>query len=382
MNQSSLGGFTEMSRRTCAVVVTLLLAFGCVAAWPQGFNVRASGTVTQNGAPVENVQVIFSIPDMGKQYKSKTDKRGNYFSAGMAYGTYKVQVIDAKGEVLYTQNGFLIETQDVPLSIDLAKPEASGGMAGDSPDTKGKTAPAAPSKITKEQQKAEAAKVKADNEKIVAMNEYIKQYQVAAQAQNWPDAQKALQQLLAADPTTTRWELYQRLADAQDHNNQQADALRSLDKGIELATAIAAGKAPNDPHNPNADPAKAKTGMGQMLIAEGNIYVKLGSPEMATPLFAQAAQDNPSPALAYYNLCAVDFNSNKLDDAVNACNKSLAADPSRAEAWFLKGSALYKSGKADSGKPAVEALNKYLELDPNGQHANDAKSILQAAAQK
>jgi tetratricopeptide (TPR) repeat protein len=370
-----------MNRRTCAFVATLLLAFGC-AAWPQGFNVRASGTVTQNGTPAENVQVIFAIPEMGKQYKSKTDKRGNYFSAGMAYGTYKVQVIDAKGVVMYTRMGFSIQSEDTTLNIDLAKPEASGGVAGDSTDSKGQSAQAAPAKITKEQQKAEAAKVKADNEKIAAMNEYIKQYQTAAQAQNWPDAQKALQQLLAADPTTTRWELYQRLADAQDRSGQQADALKSLDKGLELAGAIAAGKAPNDPHNPNPDPAKAKAGMGQMLIAEGNIYVKLGSPEMATPLFAQAAQDNPSPALAFYNLCAVEFNSNKLDAAVSACDKSLAADPSRAETWFLKGSALYKSGKAESGKTAVEALNKYLELDPNGQHANDAKSILQAAAQK
>ena len=30
----------------------------------------------------------------------------------------------------------------------------------------------------------------------------------------------------------------------------------------------------------------------------------------------------------------------------------------------------------------AEALNKYLELAPNGQHANDAKAILQAVAQK
>jgi Tetratricopeptide repeat len=371
-----------MNRRTCALVGTLLLALSSVAVWPQGFNVRASGTINQNGAPVENVQVVFSIPNMGKQYKSKTDKRGNYFSAGMAYGIYKVQVIGAKGDVLYTRTDFVIENEDTTLTVDLAKPEASFGVAGDSTDTKGQPAQPAPAKMTKDQQKAEAAKVKADNEKIAAMNEYIKQYMAAAQAENWPDAQKALQQLLAADPNTTRWELYQRLGDAQDHNNQQADALRSLDKGIEIATAIVAGTAPKDPHNPNADPAKAKAGIGQMLGAEGNIYVKLGSPELATPLFSQAAQESPSPALAYYNLCAVEFNANKLDDAVTACNKSLAADPSRAEAWFLKGSALYKSGKTDSGKTAVEALNKYLELAPNGQHATDAKTILQAVAQK
>lgn len=362
-----------MKRKESLVVGTLLLMFISLAAWPQGFNVRATGTVTQNGAPVDSAQVVFSIPATGKQYKTKTDKRGNYFSTGMPYGAYKVQVLGSKGEVLYTLNNFAIETEDAPpLNIDLAKHEASGGVAGDATGSKGAPAPA---KLTKEQQKAE-------NAKLLQMNDFIKEYQAASQAQNWPEAEKALQQLLAADPNTTRWEFYQRLGDAQDHNNEQAEALRSLDKGIGIAQAVASGKAANDPHNPNPDPAKAKAGIGQMLVAEGNMYVKLGNPELAAPLFAQAAQDNPNPGLAYYNLCAVEFNSNKLDDAVAACDKSLAADPTRAEAWFLKGSALYRSGKADSGKTVVEALNKYLQLDPNGQHASEAKSILQTAAQK
>jgi tetratricopeptide (TPR) repeat protein len=358
----------------------LLMAALSVLAWAQGYSARASGTVTKNGTPVDNVQVVFSIPEMGKQYKTKTDKRGNFFSTGMGYGNYKLQVIGAGGEVLFTRTDLLIDREEIPpLNIDLANPAASYGVAGDS---SGGKQPAAPPKMTKEQQKAEAARVKAENEKLASMNELITKYQASSQAGNWPEAEKALEQLLAADPNTTRWEVYQRLADAQDHNNEQADALRNLDKGIALAQAIISGKAPKDPHNPNQDPGRAKIGISQMLVTEGTIYTKMGNAELAAPLFAQAAQDNPNPALAYYNLCVTQFNASKWDDAVSACDKSLASDPSHAEAWFLKGSALYKSGKAESSKSAVEALNKYLELDPNGQHANDAKTILKAAGQK
>ncbi|HEY6305750.1 MAG TPA: tetratricopeptide repeat protein [Candidatus Angelobacter sp.] len=370
-----------MKRKERLFAGALLLAFSSILGWPQGYTGGVQGVVTQNKQPAPNLQVVLTSNTTSKQYKTKTDKKGEYFLAGIIIDEYVLKLVDANGAVLYVNDRKVrLHGNDViPLDIDLSNPEASRGRVGTPADAE---AQPASSKMTKEQQKAEAARIKADNERIASMNEFIKQYQTAAQAQQWGEAEKALKQLLAVIPDTTRWEFYQRLGDAQDRNNEQADALRNLDKGIEIAQAIIAGKAPSDPHNPNPDPAKAKAGIGQMMVAEGNIYVKLGTPELATPLFAQATQDNPSPALAYYNLCAAEFNSNKLDAAVAACDRSLAADPSRAEAWFLKGSALYKIGKTDSSKVAVEALNKYLELDPNGQHANDAKSILQAVAQK
>jgi hypothetical protein len=358
------------------IIAALCLAVFSAWAWPQGYSATATGTVINNGSPVDNVQVVFLVLETGKQYKTKTERGGTFTATGMVVGTYKIQVIGSDGTVLYTREGLRIRGEDgTPLNIDLAHPEASEGVGGD-PGGK----PSA--KMSKEQQKAEAARVKAENEKLAAMNDLIAKYQAAAQSANWPEAEKALQQLIAADPNTTRWEFYQRLADTQDRNNAQASALRSLDRGIEIAQTIVSGKAPKDPRNPSPDPARAKAGISQMLVAEGNIYSKLGNPEMAAPLFAQAALDNPSPGLAYYNLCVAQFNSNKLDDAVNSCGRSLATEPGRAEAWFLKGAALYKGGKADASIAAGEALNKYLELAPNGQHADDAKSLLKAAAAK
>lgn len=67
---------------------------------------------------------------------------------------------------------------------------------------------------------------------------------------------------------------------------------------------------------------------------------------------------------------------------MDACDKALTTDPNKADAWFIKGSLLVAESKTDkSGKviapPATaEALNKYLELAPDGAHVNDVKQML------
>lgn len=363
-----------MKRKECVYIGTLLLLLSWLPAWPQAMNGGIAGVITKNNEPAANMQVVIISQTTGKEYKTKTSKKGEYLCTGLVIDDYRVEVIGPSGDILYINDSFLrVRGHDTSeLNIDLANPDASKGRAGTEADTRS----AAAGKMTKEQLKAHEAQVKADNEKVARMNEFITQYQAAAQAQKWPDAEKALKQILALVPDTTRWEFYKALGDAQARNNELAEAIQSYDKGIQLAQAIVSGKAPADPRNPNPDPNKAKAGIGGMLVAEGNAYVKMEKPEMATPLFQQATQDAPNPGLAYYNLCSVEFNANKMPDAVDACNKAIAADPSRAEAWFLKGAALYKAGSPGSKSDIVTALNKYLELDPQGPHAAEAKSML------
>jgi tetratricopeptide (TPR) repeat protein len=365
-----------MKRKEWIFAGIFVLMLSNIPASPQAITGQLTGTITKSNAPVANVQVLIVSRTIGKEYKTKTDKKGQYLCAGLNVDDYSLLVLSANGDVLYVNEGSVKvrgPNRD-DLDIDLDNPTASKGRAGTEADTRSLTS----SKMTKEQLKAHDAQVKADNEKIARMNEFIGQYQAAAKAQKWPEAEKALQQVLAVIPDTTRWEFYTALGDAQVRNNEPQDAIQTYDKGIGIAQSIIAGKAAPDPRNPNPDPAKAKAGMGQMFIAEGNIYVKLGKPEMATPLFQQATADNPNPGLAYYNLCAVEFNANKILDAVNACEKSIAADPTRADAWFFKAAALYKGGPAPESKgDTVSALNKYLELDPQGQHASEAKSMLE-----
>lgn len=358
--------------KKCAVLVStaVLLVLSSMSLWSQTVGVSVEGKVSQEGQPLAGVQVVLVNPDTGRSLKTKTDKNGKFSMVGVPYGSYEVQVLGANGEKLFKQTttvGSGSTSSVTTINIDVPK----GGMPPD--DKTGQQ------KMTKEQQQAESAK-------LLQLNEFIKQYQAAAQAQKWQEAEKALQQLLAANPNTTRWEFYKALGDAQGRNNEWPDAIKSYDQAIQVAESIISGKAPKDPGNPTPDPARAKAGISQMLIAEGNAYVKLDKPELAGPLFQQATQDNPNPGLAYYNLCAVQFNANKMDDAAAACDKSIASDPSRALAWFFKGSALYKASQSGSGKAAppgaAEALNKYLQLDPDGSHAAEAKTILQTLAQK
>jgi tetratricopeptide (TPR) repeat protein len=97
-----------------------------------------------------------------------------------------------------------------------------------------------------------------------------------------------------------------------------------------------------------------------------------------TPALAQAS----NPAVAAFNSCALLYNAGKVDEAIAACNQAIALDPGKADAYFIKGSALFGNGKVGSdGKyevppGAVEALNKYLELAPDGGHAPDVHAML------
>ena len=89
--------------------------------------------------------------------------------------------------------------------------------------------------------------------------------------------------------------------------------------------------------------------------------------------YDQAAQLNPAGAAQYYyNQGAVLTNSGKVDEANAAFDKSIAADPTKADAYYQKGVNLInkattdKSGKVIPAPGTAEALNKYLELQPTG----------------
>jgi tetratricopeptide (TPR) repeat protein len=342
----------------------LVIALYCVPAAAQKFTGGLKGKVTQNSEPMPNLQLVFTDTDMGRQYKAKTDKNGEFYSDGMRLANYKLQIIGPNKEVLYTNDHVAVGSNSLAdFPIELAKPEASGGVAGGEATSGGKN---------KKMSKEEIAKANADNAKIGNLNELIKQAQAAMQQQDWAGADKALTQLIAADPTTTRWEFYKALGDSQRNEGKVEEALQSYDKGIQVAQSVAAGTAPKDPRNPNPDPVKAKAGAGTMLTSEGNVYVQINKTDQALEAFRKAAEIDPNPATPYYNLCALAFNAAKYDAAVSACEKSTAADPTKADAWFFKGVAQNKL----NNPAANESLNKYLQSDPNGIHVAQAKQLL------
>jgi len=302
----------------------VLFAAAFLPAHAQTVGAPVEGKVTRDGSPFPNAQVVLTNVDTGKTYKSKSEKSGDFSMLGVPYGNYQVEVIGDKGEKLFSQKTSLgtgTSTGSNFLKIDIVKGAAL-------PDTG-----AAVPKLSKE----ELAKIDADNKKIAGLNSLIKDAETARQAQDWPKAESALKQLLAAAPDTNRWDFYMYLGEVQSKSNKLPEAVQTYDKGIQEAQSLISGSAPANSKIPTLNPAAAKSGAVRMLTSQGSIYMKLQKPDEAIAALKKAAALDPSSALGQYNLCGVQFSAQKYDDAKTTCNKYLQLEPSGAHSAEVKG---------------------------------------------
>lgn len=160
-------------------------------------------------------------------------------------------------------------------------------------------------------------------------------------------------------------------------------AAESYEKGIEAAQRFLSSNPANGSVILKSDRDRAQGGMVQMLINQGNSYLKLKKNNEAIEASTKAAELDPDPATGYFNLCVMHYNTQTLDGAVDACNKAVAADPSRADAYFIEGALLFsatktnKDGSLTVAPGTVESLKKYLEVAPAGAHATEVKQMLE-----
>ncbi|MFZ0821143.1 MAG: tetratricopeptide repeat protein [Candidatus Acidiferrales bacterium] len=221
----------------------------------------------------------------------------------------------------------------------------------------------------------ESKAIKEQNERVMASDALIAQYNTAVQNKQWQQAADLVKQIIALNPDM--WTYRQGLGTALMNLGQYDDAIKAFDAGIKLAQTELQSKPPD------SEAAKAKTGLGMMLANEGNAYLKMKKNDLAIAAYTKAAELDPNPAVAYFNLCATQYNIGNTDGALAACDKAIAADPKKADAYFIRGSLLIASSTTDAkGKviaPAgtVEALKKYLELAPDGPHAVEVKEMLE-----
>ena len=205
-----------------------------------------------------------------------------------------------------------------------------------------------------------------------ALNEIIVKANAAQAARNWPEAEKLAKQLIAMAPD--KWDYHKTLADAQGNQGRYQDAMASYDRAIALAEKA-------------ADAAKAKPALAEMWVAKGNAFIKLKNMPAAIAAYQKSAALSDKPAVAYFNLCATFYDLGQTKEALPACDKAIAADPAKADAYFIKGSALFGDGTVDAkGKMVIPpaslaALRKYLALTPSGAHAADVKEMLKAAGE-
>ena len=193
------------------------------------------------------------------------------------------------------------------------------------------------------------------------------QLESARQAGRWGEAGELARQLLAAHPQ--RWEYLRGLAESQFHAAQFADAQPSYAKAVEALSKA-----------PGGGDREALLGM---LIDEGDCLRRLGKFAEAVAVYDQAAPLSPDPGSFFFNLCTAEYVRKNKEQALIFAEKTIKADPKHADAYYIKGSLLADKGKPDpdSGRfvlpdGTVEALKKYLELKPDGSHANAVRNML------
>src|ERR1700736_3517862 len=356
-----------------AILVFAILAIGlCV---PPAF-AQATGTVKgvckdAQGNPIMGANLEWNNTDNGRKYNLKTNKKGEYFSLGIEPGKYKV-TLSQDGKQLDQVAGFPVGLDEATLDFDLKKSQTEAAQQkGISPEQL---------KAMQEQQ-AKAAKetttVKSLNEKLAIANQAI-------QSGDFETAITTLNEATQSDPT--RDLLWARLGDAYlssaakqtdtaEKTKGYGEAVTDYQKAIDLKKKnMEAGAKPDDP---------------KILAAYynnlGQADARTGQLDESVKAYDLAAQQNPAGAAQYYyNQGAVLTNSGKVDEANAAFDKAIAADPTKADAYYQKGVNLInkattdpKTGKVIPAPGTEEALNKYLELQPTGQFADGAKSMLQ-----
>jgi tetratricopeptide (TPR) repeat protein len=346
-----------------ALAVTVSLALS-LSAWGQT-TAQIRGVVKdEQGKPIEGAVVVLFGTDNGRTYTTKTDKKGEYYSIGIAPGTYRYTLKKGDAELWVAEGIPILLAKDVNVvDFDLAKLWAAARKSG-------------AVQMTEEQKKQIEAAQK-ETATVKGLNEKLTLAKAAEDANDWNQAVAIMNEATTMDPT--RHELWANLCLAQLGAKQYEPAVTSCQKGITLAQA-----------QPKSDPVR----IAQYHNNLGQAYAKSGKLQEAMNEYTSAAQSDPAGAAKYYfNLGAILTNESArqtdqearfrlIDQATAAFDKAIAADPAYAEAYYQKAvnmlgkATLDKENKMVAPAGTAEAFNKYLELEPTGRHAEEVKGML------
>jgi tetratricopeptide (TPR) repeat protein len=270
-----------------------------------------------------------------------------YNDPAVAPGTYKISLASADGKALFY--------------FDKVTIKPSGAMVIDFDMVKLKAEIEKGAGLT-EEQRQQVQKVKKENEKIGSLNALLQQAVQQKNDKQYDAAVATMEQAAAQDQTHEV--IYASLADAYSLDKKYPEAEAAYNKAIALAPATS--KSLGVYH----------AGLALALLQQGKI-----DPSLAE--CGKTAQSDPKQGgQCYYNVGAILTNQGSADAANQAFDLAIAADPTRAEAYYQKGVNLLAKatlGKDNTMVPVpgtAEALNKYLELAPDGKYAQSAKELL------
>ena len=199
-------------------------------------------------------------------------------------------------------------------------------------------------------------------------------YDQAMKATNWASAIADAQRLVAMTDSAAHLIL---LAEAQIASGANTDALATSDRALDASKKNKASE--DEPESALRD-EKAR-----IYLIRGNALLRLRRDREAIDSYSRSAALASSPGAPLFNICVAYSDSGDPADALPACRKAAQADPSRADAWFQLGTLLYADAQTDAnGKLLIsaecrQALEKYLDLAPDGVHAAETRAMLEAA---
>jgi tetratricopeptide (TPR) repeat protein len=224
----------------------------------------------------------------------------------------------------------------------------------------------------------------AQNAKITNLNNLLKSARADTAAGNYDSAVKAMTDATTAKPDEPI--LWVTLGDAQ---LGQANAAAKVAHDAKTTDATvpdkyaAAETSYEKALTLNAAAAKPSTDItGTANNQLGQAFGKTGKIKEAAAAYELAAKADPTKASTYYfNEAATLFNGNDIDGAAAAADKAIAADPTKADAYYIKGQALVQKATVVNNvitapPECIAAYQKYLEIAPNGPHAQEVKDVL------
>ena len=358
-----------MKQRLAWVALVALLLGLCVSP----VFAQATGSVKgvcrdSNGQPITQGTVEWVSLDTGRKYTLKLNKKGEYFSLGIAPGKYKATLFGPDGKELFHFGGIQVGLDELTQDFDLKKEQqAAASGQGLTPEQ------------LKAQQEAQA-KAQKENTTVKALNEKLSTAKTAADAGDFETAISTMTEATQMDPTRDllffKLGDYYRMSapkqtDPAEKQKRYEAAATNYQKAIDMRTA-----------NPDPKDTKSNETMAAYYNNLAEAYAKSGKIDDAVKNYNKAAELDPPRAGQYnFNIGAVLTNAGKVDDAITAFDKVIAADPTKADAYYWKGvnmigKATLKGDKMVAPDGTADAFNKYLELAPTGPYAQPAKDML------
>ena len=336
-----------------------------------------------DGKPLQGAVVKMHRTDILQDFKTVTDKKGHFIQMGLQPGGIFTISIEVDGKLADSQPGKATLVDPQPMKFDLGKSKIAKDLTNaalaKAIQAGGTITPEMERGLTDEQKEAVNNKLKAEAESIKKNKELNEAYTAglnAMEQKQWDQAISSLEKASLIDPKQTA--IWVNLADSYLANaagktgaDRDAETQKGMDaynKAIELK--------PED--------AAIHNNYGRAL-ANARKY-----PEAQAEMAKAAQLDPPGAGKYYYNLGAILVNINQTDAAAEAFQKSIAADPNYADAYYQYGVSLMAKaqigadGKITPAPGTVEAFQKCLSFGAKctfAQQATDSIAALSSSVE-